>query len=65
MMMELIEGSETSVIRTKTPENHPNKTYYHICPLYYVFLSSSQLMTNVVWKQAKKLQKMWGMLGDS
>jgi len=30
MMMELIEGSETSAIRTQTPENYPKENTLHI-----------------------------------
>jgi len=30
MKMELIEGTETSVIRTQTPENHPKENTINI-----------------------------------
>jgi len=30
MKMELIEGSETSAIKTQTPENYPKENIFHI-----------------------------------
>ena len=30
MKMELIDGSETSAIRTQTPENYPKENILHI-----------------------------------
>ena len=53
MKMELIEGSETSAIRTKTPGNYPKENTLHIAinALEFLFEDVSVLVRPTGYEQ--------------
>jgi len=62
--MELIEGSETSAIRTQTPGNYPKENILHI----ENGESLKSRIQEIYFEAAghrRAMQKMWKRIGDS